>query len=84
MLLRITHAGINGGCETFRARGEYAFVPNRSRSSFPLGAEGAGVVAAVGEGVTNLQVGVHAQTSVRCCKLLALVLCLLLRMRMGC
>lgn len=27
VLLRMTHLGINGGCETFRARGEYACAP---------------------------------------------------------
>ncbi|GLI70995.1 hypothetical protein VaNZ11_016107 [Volvox africanus] len=48
VLIRITHAGINGGCETFRVRGEHAFAANRRLKDFPLGAEGAGVVAAIG------------------------------------
>ncbi|GIL65765.1 hypothetical protein Vafri_19461 [Volvox africanus] len=48
VLIRITHAGINGGCETFRARGEHAFAANRRLKDFPLGAEGAGVVVATG------------------------------------
>ncbi len=51
VLVRIAYAGINGGCETFRTRGEYAFSGNsRLSGSFPLGAEGAGVVAALGPG----------------------------------
>ncbi len=29
VLVRVTYAGVNGGCETFRARGEYAFAANR-------------------------------------------------------
>ncbi|KAI8471362.1 MAG: NAD(P)-binding protein [Monoraphidium minutum] len=57
VLVRMHYAGINGGCETFRARGEHAFAPNRDKQGFPLGAEGAGVVVAVGEGVASLQVG---------------------------
>lgn len=51
------YAGINGGCETFRVRGEYAFASNRNKDSFALGAEGAGIVAAVGDEVKNLEVG---------------------------
>lgn len=57
VLVKVTHAGINGGCETFRARGEHAFARNKEATSFTLGAEGAGVVAAVGPGVLNLKVG---------------------------
>ncbi|KIZ03484.1 hypothetical protein MNEG_4480 [Monoraphidium neglectum] len=57
VLIRISHAGINGGCETFRVRGEFAFSSNCEKEGFPLGAEGAGVVVALGEGVTSLQVG---------------------------
>ncbi|GIL80749.1 hypothetical protein Vretimale_9147 [Volvox reticuliferus] len=49
VLIRITHAGINGGCETFRARGDHAFAANRRLKDFPLGAEGAGVVVAIGQ-----------------------------------
>lgn len=41
VLLRMRYAGINGGCETFRARGEFWFSPNRDLAEgFPLGAEG--------------------------------------------
>lgn len=43
-------------CETFRARGEYVFAGNRVKADFPLGAEGAGVVMALGEGVNSVQV----------------------------
>lgn len=56
VLVRMHYAGINGGCETFRVRGEYAFAANRGKAWYPLGAEGAGVVVALGEGVTSLQV----------------------------
>jgi NADPH:quinone reductase-like Zn-dependent oxidoreductase len=51
------YAGINGGCETFRVRGEGAFTANKAKDEYSLGAEGAGVVAAVGPGVTSLSVG---------------------------
>lgn len=57
VLIQMKYAGINGGCETFRARGEYAFSANREKQSFTLGAEGAGVIAAVGEAVKTLSVG---------------------------
>jgi NADPH:quinone reductase-like Zn-dependent oxidoreductase len=58
VLVRITYAGINGGCETFRARGERAFASNASAANFPLGAEGAGVVVALGpSAVSGLAVG---------------------------
>lgn len=50
------YAGINGGCETFRVRGEFAFAGNRAKPWYPLGAEGAGVVVALGEDVSSLQV----------------------------
>jgi len=56
-LVRVVYAGVNGGCETFRARGEPGtpFAANRdSEEPFPLGAEGVGVVAAVG---SNVDVG---------------------------
>jgi len=56
-LVRVVYAGINGGCETFRARGEYAFRGNKEEKSFGLGAEGVGIVAAVGSEVTNVAVG---------------------------
>eukprot|EP00241_Pyramimonas_parkeae_P018644 CAMPEP_0114288918 /NCGR_PEP_ID=MMETSP0059-20121206/7077_1 /TAXON_ID=36894 /ORGANISM="Pyramimonas parkeae, Strain CCMP726" /LENGTH=410 /DNA_ID=CAMNT_0001410117 /DNA_START=135 /DNA_END=1368 /DNA_ORIENTATION=+ len=59
VLIRVTHAGINGGCETFRARGEHWFERNQQAGpdGFALGAEGAGVIAAVGNNVTHLQPG---------------------------
>jgi NADPH:quinone reductase-like Zn-dependent oxidoreductase len=57
VLIHVHWAGVNGGCETFRVRGEHAFAGNRARGRFLLGAEGSGVVAAVGEGVASLQVG---------------------------
>lgn len=59
-LICVKYAGVNGGCETFRARGEpgTAFSGNRDASEpFGLGAEGVGVVAAVGSKVTNVKVG---------------------------
>eukprot|EP00667_Euglena_gracilis_P008369 EG_transcript_8467 len=57
-LVRVKYAGVNGGCETFRARGEFWFERNRTATDgFALGAEGVGIVVAVGEGVTNVQVG---------------------------
>ncbi len=60
-LVRVTHAGVNGGCETFRARGEHWFAGNKAASpteGFPLGAEGAGVVAALGDApLDGLSVG---------------------------
>lgn len=57
VLIQLKYAGINGGCETFRARGEFVFAGNRNKPSFPLGAEGAGVVAAIGDAVQSLAVG---------------------------
>lgn len=30
VLVRMTHVGINGGCETFRARGEHACASHRA------------------------------------------------------
>ncbi|KAH7616945.1 hypothetical protein Ndes2526B_g09051 [Nannochloris sp. 'desiccata'] len=59
VLIKVAFAGINGGCETFRARGEHAFTGNRSAPFFTLGAEGAGTVVSVGLGVTNLHPGQH-------------------------
>ena len=57
-LIKVRYAGVNGGCETFRARGEYAFKGNKTvEGGFPLGAEGAGMVVAVGEGVTAVKAG---------------------------
>mmetsp|Transcript_13095 Transcript_13095/g.28291 ORF Transcript_13095/g.28291 Transcript_13095/m.28291 type:complete len:385 (+) Transcript_13095:78-1232(+) len=54
ILIRVRYAGINGGCETFRARGEYAFQGNAKATAddpFQLGAEGVGIIAAVGSNV---------------------------------
>ena len=48
VIVRVAYAGVNGGCETFRCRGEHAFARNRSLTDFPLGAEGVGTVVAVG------------------------------------
>lgn len=56
-LIRVEYAGINGGCETFRARGEYDFAGNKDKTNFRLGAEGVGTVVAVGTNVENLSVG---------------------------
>lgn len=56
-LVRVEYAGINGGCELFRVRGEHAFVGNRERGHYLLGAEGCGTIAAVGPGVSNVQAG---------------------------
>lgn len=58
VLVHVAYAGVNGGCETFRARGDYAFAANkREKNGFALGAEGVGTVVALGEGVCNVQVG---------------------------
>ena len=59
VLVQVLYAGINGGCETFRCRGEYAFGRNTSAEWFALGAEGTGRVVAVGHGVATLSVGDH-------------------------
>lgn len=58
VLVKVIYAGVNGGCETFRARGEYAFQGNaKATEPFGLGAEGVGIVAAVGSDVADLVVG---------------------------
>lgn len=58
VLVKVMYAGVNGGCETFRARGEFAFASNReAQGDFALGAEGVGVVAAIGDSVDNVAVG---------------------------
>lgn len=57
VVIRVKFAGINGGCETFRARGEYAFTGNKGKTNFPLGAEAVGIVVAIGPDVSNLKVG---------------------------
>jgi len=57
VLVRIHWAGVNGGCETFRARGEQGtpFARHQqAREPYPLGAEGSGVVVARGPGVGPL------------------------------
>lgn len=57
-LIRVLYAGINGGCETFRARGEFVFGENaEAKEPFALGAEGVGIVAAVGSDVEGYAVG---------------------------
>jgi len=56
-LIRVEYAGINGGCETFRARAEHSFRENKNEKNFRLGAEGVGHVVAVGSEVTNVAVG---------------------------
>lgn len=57
MVVKVSYAGVNGGCETFRVRGEHAFSGNQGLYDFPLGAECCGVVVAVGERVRQLEVG---------------------------
>jgi len=56
-LIRVAYAGVNGGCETFRARGEHSFAGNKDATNFRLGAEGVGHVVAVGSEVENVSVG---------------------------
>lgn len=59
-LVKVKYAGVNGGCETFRARGEHAFESNGEATAtepFGLGAEGVGIVAAVGSDVSDLEIG---------------------------
>ncbi|CAE8632051.1 unnamed protein product [Polarella glacialis] len=56
VLIKVITAGINGGCETFRARGERAFAGMQNVSDYALGSEGAGVVLRAGTG-TDLQPG---------------------------
>jgi len=59
--VRVRWAGVNGGCETFRVRGEHWFAANRRAGDggFPLGAEGAGEVVQLGDAATLLdQAGV--------------------------
>jgi NADPH:quinone reductase-like Zn-dependent oxidoreductase len=57
VLVKVAYAGINGGCETFRARGEHAFSGNRTAQFFTLGAEGAGTVVSIGAGVSSIHPG---------------------------
>lgn len=64
--MKMYYAGINGGCETFRARGEFLFKRQGKEgqpvtsagSAYTLGAEGCGVVVAVGAGVEKIKVRV--------------------------
>eukprot|EP00536_Pseudo-nitzschia_multiseries_P007510 jgi/Psemu1/195770/e_gw1.177.5.1 len=56
-MIRVEYAGVNGGCETFRARGEHSFAGNKDATNFRLGAEGVGRVVAVGSEVDNVSVG---------------------------
>mmetsp|Transcript_109372 Transcript_109372/g.193760 ORF Transcript_109372/g.193760 Transcript_109372/m.193760 type:complete len:417 (-) Transcript_109372:158-1408(-) len=56
VLVQVMVAGINGGCETFRARAEAAFKGLKNVSNYKLGSEGAGVVLKAGEGA-DLQPG---------------------------
>ncbi|EKX49229.1 hypothetical protein GUITHDRAFT_85698 [Guillardia theta CCMP2712] len=58
VLIEVKYAGVNGGCETFRARGEHWFARNReSAVGFPLGAEGVGKVVQKGKDVAEVEVG---------------------------
>jgi len=60
VLIEVKYAGVNGGCETFRARGDYLFEGNAKATAtepFSLGAEGVGIVAAVGSEVSDVVVG---------------------------
>jgi NADPH:quinone reductase-like Zn-dependent oxidoreductase len=51
VLVRMHWAGVNGGCETFRARAEHAFARHRTATEpYALGAEGSGVIVARGDG----------------------------------
>ena len=51
VMVAVGAAGVNGGCETFRARGEHWFEKNKKASNgFALGAEGVGVVVDKGPG----------------------------------
>lgn len=56
VLVQVLTAGINGGCETFRARGERAFTGLQRSSDYALGSEGAGVVLCAGT-ATHLKPG---------------------------
>lgn len=58
--MKLHWAGVNGGCETFRVRGEHMFQGNKDKKQFPLGAEGSGVVVAVGQGVNDLKVDLQS------------------------
>lgn len=57
VVVRVAYAGVNGGCETFRCRGEYAFTRNVAVKGFALGAEGVGEVVAHGPSSAGCAVG---------------------------
>ena len=58
VLIQVSYCGVNGGCETFRSRGENWFADNKDKKEgFPLGAEGVGLVARVGPDVHELKEG---------------------------
>jgi len=57
VVVRVKFAGVNGGCETFRCRGEYAFSRNLTEKGFSLGAEGVGEVVACGASSNGFSVG---------------------------
>jgi len=62
VVVRIAYAGVNGGCETFRVRAEAGTPFERNWAAgggapVLLGAEGVGLVAAVGASVSSLAVG---------------------------
>jgi NADPH:quinone reductase-like Zn-dependent oxidoreductase len=58
VLIQVAYAGVNGGCETFRSRGEHWFAGNKdAQAGFPLGAEGVGIVAQTGVEVKELATG---------------------------
>lgn len=57
VIVKVHYAGVNGGCETFRARGEWAFARNKDVPEFALGAESSGTVVATGAQVPDLEVG---------------------------
>lgn len=54
VVIRVRYAGVNGGCETFRCRAEYAFSRNAHETGFALGAEGVGDVVASGDAGRHL------------------------------
>jgi NADPH-dependent curcumin reductase CurA len=60
VVVKVLYAGINGGCETFRCRGEHIFAKNHEmREGFPLGAEGSGIVVQIGTEVERFEIGDH-------------------------
>lgn len=67
VLIKVVYAGVNGGCETFRSRGDYAFSANKEiieeedeeegKKHYHLGAEGVGIIHAVGSSVKDVKKG---------------------------